>query len=129
MGLNLHQIVSPAISVVNPPLCVSIQVSTGNAVGADGTPVATYAPAVMVDAQVQPMTWRDIQMTESLNLQGTRMAIYIYGKIDGLVRATNQGGDIVTFPNGSVWLVAQVLEGWSLTAGFTKAAITLQDNS
>ena len=35
----------------------------------------------------------------------------------------------ITLPDGSVWLVALILEGWSRSAGWTKAAITLQDGS
>jgi hypothetical protein len=45
------------------------------------------------------------------------------------VRVTNQGGDLITFPDGSVWLVVMILEAFSQTAGWTKAAITLQNGS
>ncbi len=108
---------------------MSVQVSSGNKIQPNGTVAPSYAPAVTVLAQVQPMTWRDLQQVEHLNLQGTRKAIYLSGRIEGLVRELNDGGDLVTLPDGSVWLVAQVLEGFSLTAGWTKCAITLQDGS
>lgn len=126
--MNLHRIVSGAIGAVNPRILVSVQISLGDTVNADYTTTPKFAPAVMVLAQVQPITWRDLQQMEGLNLQGTRKAIYLNGQIDGLVRPTNQGGDLITFPDGTVWLVAMILEGWNITAGFTKAAITLQNN-
>jgi hypothetical protein len=127
--MNLHGIVSNAIGAVNPQVMVSVQVSTGNTTNPDGSETPTYAAPVTILAQVQPLSWRDIWQIEGLNLQGTRKAIYLNGQVDGLVRALNKGGDLITFPDGSVWLVALILEGFNLTAGWTKAAITLQDGS
>lgn len=128
--MNLHQIVGPAIAVVNPRLPVSVRVSTGQSTtAADGTRTPTYATPITVLAQVQPLTWKDIQQLDGLNLQGERKAIYLYGTIDGLVRPDRKGGDLVTMPDKSVWLVAQVLEDFSLTAGWTKAAIVLQNRT
>lgn len=114
---------------MNPRIPVCVRVSTGNVTNADGTVTPTYADPVTVLAQVQPLTFRDIQQLDGLTLQGTRKAIYLNGQIDGLVRVSNQGGDLINFPDGTVWLVAIVLEGFSLTAGWTKCAIVLQDGS
>jgi ABC-type oligopeptide transport system substrate-binding subunit len=77
-------------------------------------------------AQVQPMTFRDIQQVDSLNLQGTRRSIYLNGSIDGLVRPDRKGGDLVLLPDGSVWLVALVLEQFP---DWAKCAITLQNGT
>jgi hypothetical protein len=127
--MNLHSIVGPAISAVNPSIVVAIQVNQGYTTAADGTRTPTLAPAVNAVVQLQPLTYRDIQQLDGLNLQGIRKAIYINGEIDGLVRVSNNGGDVVTFPDGSVWLVALILEGFSLTAGWCKAAIQLQNGN
>lgn len=127
--MNLHAIAGPIVSTVNPSIIVSIQMSTGYTTNPDGTRTPTYAPAVNVLAQVQPETWRDIQQQDGLTLQGTRKTMYINGNTQGLVRVNVQGGDIVTLPDGSIWLVAQCLEDFSLTAGWTKAALTLQNGS
>lgn len=127
--MNLHAIVGPVISSVNPMTTVSIQLSTGpGAIQADGSVTPTFAPAFQAQAQVQPLTFRDIQQIDGLNLQGVRRAIYIFGQVDGLVRDTNKGGDLITFPDGTVWLVALVLEAW-VESGWCKAAITLQNGS
>lgn len=127
--MNLHGIVSGYVGAVNPNIQVSVQVSTGYAPNADFSRTPTYAPAVVVTAQVQPITWRDLQQLDGVNTEGVRKVIYLNGEIDGLVRPTNQGGDLITFPDGSVWLVAQILEAFNLTSGWTKAAITLQNGA
>jgi hypothetical protein len=127
--VNLHGIVAPVIGVVNPNVDAVVQVSTGSTIAADGTRTPTYAAPVTVPAQVQALTFRDIQQIDGLNLQGTRRAIYLYGKVDGLVRAENKGGDLITLsdgPNVGVWLVAVVLECWP---DWCKVVATQQDGA
>ena len=127
--MNLHSVVSGAISVVNPPVVVSIQRSTGSTQSptGDGTPVPTYDTPYSVPAQVQPITSRDLLQMNGLNQGGVKKAIYINGAVDGVVRPLLKGGDLVTFPDATVWLVVQVLEGFNLTAGWTKAVLVLQN--
>jgi hypothetical protein len=84
------------------------------------------ATSLTLNAQVQALTFRDIAQLEGLNLQGTRRAIYLDGAIEGLVRPQNKGGDLITLPDGTVWLVAMVLEHW---LDWCKVAATLQNNS
>ena len=124
--MNLHQIVSGAVGTVNNFEQLSIQVSTGNSVGADGKQTPTYAAPVTAYGQVQPLQFRDIQQLDGLNLQGTRRKIYIDGHVYGLVRPANKGGDLITTPSGLVWLVAMVLEHWP---AWTCCAVTLQNGS
>lgn len=129
--MNLHGVVASVIGAVNPRVSVSIQISTGSVPGSDGIPQPTYATPYTALAQIQPLTWRDLQQVDGLNLQGTRLGVYLFGEIRGIVRATNQGGDLITVPSGpyaGVLLVAQVLEGWD-SAGWCKVAATLQDNA
>ena len=83
-----------------------------------------------VIAQVQPLTWRDLQQLDGLNLQGTRRKIYLYGRADGAVRPLAKGGDLITIATGGVndgiYLVAQVLEQFP---DWVSVAATLQNNS
>lgn len=117
--MNLHGLASGAIGAVNPFVPISIQVSTGHATNADYVRVPTYADPVTVPGQVQALTFRDIQQLDGLNLQGTRRAIYVNGRVDGLVRVENKGGDLVTVPGaffsgsiaGDVLTVEQMLSG------------------
>lgn len=124
--MNLHGIASGAIAAVNPLVTVQVAVSTGSTTGADGTPTPTYAPLQAATAEIQPMTWQDLRQVEGLNLNGTRRSIYLFGEIDGIVRDQSKGGDLITFPDGSVWLVALVLEQWP---DWCKVAATRQDGS
>ena len=119
--MNLHEIGSGAISAVNPPTSLSIQVSTGYTTAADGTPIPQYADPVTVDdADVQALDAGDIQHLDSLNIQGRRMKFYINGNIDGLIRPNSKGGDLITVVSGgnnqqligSTWLTATILEYW-----------------
>lgn len=108
---------------------MSIQVSTGNTTAADGKRVPTFAAPVVKSAQVQPLSYDDIKHLDGLNIQGTRRAIFINGRVDGLVRVSNKGGDLITIASGvnaGVWLVAVVSEQWP---DWCKALVTLQDGA
>ena len=85
--------------------------------------------AMVILAQVQPLSGGDLRHMDALNLQGSHRAIYIGGPLAGGVRVGVKGGDIVTLPDGSVYLVTQPLEPWYGTAGWSKAAMTLQNGS
>lgn len=125
--MNLHGVVRGLITTVNPDVPLSIRLSTGSAVAASGRRTPSYSdPIEGYYGQVQSLTFRDLTQVEGLNLQGTRRAIYIHGAIDGLVRQTNQGGDLITTPDGIVWLVAIVLEHWP---DWCKVAVTQQNGS
>ena len=122
--MNLHGIVSPYIGTVNPLRQVWLAISTGYVTGTDGSRTPSYRPPVLVQAQIQALSYSDIQHLDALNIQGERRAIYISGKIDGIVRPENKGGDMITFGDGTQWLVATVLEYWP---DWVKVAATLQN--
>jgi hypothetical protein len=68
---------------------------------------------MVVQAQIQPITWKDLQQLEGLNLQGTRVKMYLRGEVDAIVRSQNKGGDLITVASGvnvGTWLVAQTME-------------------
>jgi len=126
--MNLHGIVAPAIGAVNPFVSATMQVSTGYAVDAAFQQVPTYA-TVTGSAQVQALTYMDLKQTEGLNLNGTRRAIYFWGKFDGVVRPAQKGGDMITLTdptNAGTWLIDMVLEQWP---DWCKVSATLQNGS
>ena len=88
-----------------------------------------FSAPVVVFCQVQALQYNDLMQTSSLNIQGRRQAIYITGDYAGVVRADEQGGDLVTLPDGTVWLCALVLERWALSSGWVKIAITEQNSA
>lgn len=128
--MNLHAIVAPYVGSVNPQVPVTIQFSTGYTTASDGTQVPSYSAPVPMQAQIQALTYRDLQQLDGLNLNGTRRGIYLYGDVQGVVRVSQKGGDLITFEDGSVWLVALALETWAgADGGWCKVAATLQTDS
>lgn len=121
--MNLHAIVSGAIGAVNPSQPITIQSSTGYTTNPDGRRVPSYAAPVTVSAQVQDLTSRDLRQLDGLNIQGSQKTIYCNGSIKGIVRLTQNGGDLVTLVDGTLWLTTVVLEEW---ADWCKIAITQQ---
>ncbi|MDB5280873.1 MAG: hypothetical protein JWR61_5828 [Ferruginibacter sp.] len=126
--MNLHRIVSGAIGAVNPFVAGTIKVSNGTYTTApDGKRTPAYNTFPNVQMQVQALTFKDLQQVDGLNLNGTRRAIYMNGRADGVVRSLMKGGDLITLtdgPNAGTWLVAMTLEQFS---EWCKVAVTLQN--
>lgn len=127
--MNLNAIAAGAVAVVNPPVIAQYRQSTGFTTDDDGTQIPTYADPDEPTVQVQPMSYRDLQQVQGLNLNGQKRAIYVNGNWRGVSRASQQGGDLITMPDGTVWMVVQELEDWFATAGWSKVAVTLQNNA
>lgn len=126
--MDLHGLASGAVGVVNPFVPATIQISTGYTVAGTGKQVPTYS-SVDVSAQVQALSYKDLQQLDGINMNGTRRAIYVRGKFDSVVRPTRKGGDLVTITDGvnaGVWLTAMVLEQWP---DWCKLAVTLQNEA
>lgn len=128
--MNLHAIAGPIVGAVNPQIPVTVQISTGPASTApDGTQTPGYAAPVTLLGQVQPLTARDLQQLDGINLGGVRWKIYLSGQIDAIVRPERKGGDLVTIATGrheGVWLTVLVLEQWP---DWCVAAITQQNGA
>ena len=125
--MNLNRVVGGITASINPRLICQYQASTGYTVSADGTQIPTYATAVLVLVQVQPLSSTDLRMLDALNLQGNFRAMYVDMRWQGINRAQIKGGDLITEPDGTIWLVTTELEAWSASAGWTKVAVTQQN--
>jgi hypothetical protein len=124
--MNLHAIALSAVAAINPCVTATIRRSTGYTTADDGSRTPSYAKPARVQVQVQSLQYNDLIMTDGLDIQGERRAMYINGNWDGVVRADQTGGDLITLPDGSVWLVAMVLENWASVDGWVKVAVTRQ---
>jgi hypothetical protein len=85
--------------------------------------------SLILSGDVQPITWRDVQQMEGVNLGGVRWKVYLSGEVDAIVRPEKRGGDLITISTGrhqGVWLVTQILEQFP---DWCCAAITLQNGS
>lgn len=132
MGLNLHAIVRPAITSVNPDTLGTWRESTGDTIAAGGRVVPTYTDHLLVPMQVQALSGKDLKHTDFLSMQGVKRAVYLYGNVEGVNRPDAKGGDLLLFPEtrggaNKTWLVVVVLETWGpdLT-GWCKVGVVLQ---
>lgn len=115
--MNLHGLVRGAIQTVNPDIAAQFQVSTGAGQTAAFKQVPTYAAAVPVRIQSQPLRPSDLRHVESLNITGVFRSIHMYGLNQGVTRPNNKGGDLLTFAQfpgmtAQVWKTISVMEQW-----------------
>ena len=125
--MDLHGIVSGAIGAVNPSVPVTVQFSVGYVRTPSGKRTPSYSTAVMM-AQVQSLTYDDLQHLDGQNIQGIRRAMYLSGDVESIVRMQGKGGDLITMADGSVYKTVLVIERWDgPTVGWCKVAVTRQD--
>ena len=110
--MDLNSVVSPIVSAVNSPSIVGWQRSTGNTTAASGTRAPVYAPSVNITVQIQGMSEKEIAHLNALNIGGVLRKVYAEGEVASLIRASQKGGDLLTF-NGFTWLVVHVMEQWA----------------
>ena len=134
--MNLHGIVRGAINSVNPDRVVNYFKSLGNTPNADFSQSPTYAPAVPVRVQIQPLGKDELRQIERLNLQGVFRVVYMFGNTQGIVRVLAQGGDLLQFApfQGQAvqnWKVIGPVDGpWNVEAGgWTKFIVCLQTDT
>lgn len=124
--MNLHNIAGPCVAAVNPWIIASVQKSSGYTTAMDGSRDPTYAAPCNITVQMQPLSYKDLMQVSGLNLNGEKRAMYVNGSYDAVLRPKEKGGDLVTLPDGSKWLVVMLLENWSPTAGWSKFAVVRQ---
>ena len=110
--MDLNSVVSGVIPSVNNPTVVVWQRSTGNATAPSGTRTPTYATSVNVTVQVQGFSEKELSHLNALNIGGVLRKVYAEGQLASIIRASQQGGDLLTF-NGATWLVVHVMEQWA----------------
>lgn len=109
--MSLRNRANGVTRLVNPNTAGTIYVSDGYTTDDAGDRAPAYDITPGVAMQVQPLSPADLKLIDSLNIQNVQRAVFLDGRVDGVRRLTNQGGDILWF-NGSFWLVTVVLEPW-----------------
>jgi hypothetical protein len=109
--MNLHGIISGSVGAINPQMMVSYYACTATITAAPGGPrTPSYAPAQQVLAQVQELTNADLKHLDDLNMSGLKRKLWSSQLMNGIDRAAGLGGDKVVLPDGTTWLVVQILE-------------------
>lgn len=108
--MNLRNLVSGAVTRVNPDVPINIQVSTGYTTAADGIRTPTYS-TVNTTGNMQPLSSQDLKKLDGLNVQSVTAKVFLNGNYEGVVRNKGKGGDLLTI-NGSTYLITAVIERW-----------------
>lgn len=116
MAINLRAMANSITSAINPNIPAVLKRSIGYVTDDAGVRVNTFTEQNIV-IQSQSMTSKELQLVESLGLQGYTRAVHLNGNIEGLRRHVEQGADILTFKQHDDaepmdWLVVQVMESW-----------------
>ena len=119
--MNLHQLVSGAIGVVNPPCAITILKSTGAFKNEHYKRIPEFKK-ITAQAQIQPLTDKELEHLNGLNSQGHYRAVYLLGNYQGVNRIDAAGGDLLQFEDKH-WLIVQVMETWT---GWCKVIVCLQ---
>ena len=109
--MDLHSLAAPAIGMVNPFVPATLLRNSGYETAPDGTRRPRFRQPEKVSAQVQPLSYKDLQHVAGLNLTGEAVAIYVRGKISGESRPDRAGGDLLQIGEKR-WLTVQVVEDW-----------------
>ena len=110
--MSLHDLVANAICGINPMMTCQWYKNTGATSAADGSVTPTYNAAVPISCQVQQLTDADIKHIQDQNLSGISRKIWSDKILTGIDRAVGLGGDRIILPDGTIYLVVQVIETW-----------------
>ena len=116
MGLNLHAIVHPMVTVIHPDETVTLYQAQGQTnVAGKITPV--YLPPQPILAQVQTASDAALYHADRVGQNDVTRNMYLFANSDtppaGVVRPMARGGDIIQRANGTWWLVVAVPEDFS----------------
>lgn len=126
--MNLHALVRPVVTTVNPDVLCPYYKSNGYSQDAAFKQIPAYLAPVDVPCQIQALTGRELRHEALLNIQGLKRGVYMYGNTQGVDRSSMKGGDLLRFaqvPGGTVqtWLVVVVFETWP---DWSKVGVVLQ---
>lgn len=123
--VNLRAIANKYTSGINPNLAVVLYAYAGYGVSASGKALPAYAAPVDVIAQVQALSIKEIQHLDALNVTGCTRSAYVNRQLFAIDRITQNGADVLTF-EGTPWQVTAILENWTSSGPWCKAALTQQ---
>lgn len=109
--MDMHAIVSPVVSAINPMTPATVSICTGYTTSAAGKQIPTYATATTVTVQAQELSTKELQHLNNLNLVGIMKKFYASVQLKAGDRDDGTGGDIVIWSNDT-WLIVRVVESF-----------------
>jgi hypothetical protein len=110
--VSLHDLVANLIGTINPMITCQWYQNIGITTAVGGVVTPAYNPSVPVQCQVQQLTAADIKHLQDLNQSGITRKVWCDQILTGIDRAAGLGGDRLILPDGTTWLVVQVVEVW-----------------
>lgn len=110
--MSLHDMVANIITNINPMMQCQWQKCTGLTTAVGGKQSPSYAAAATVSAQVQQLSIAELKHMNDMNMAGISRKVWCDAQLTGVDRAAQLGGDLIALPDGTIWLVVEVLESW-----------------
>lgn len=123
--MNLHAIVAPIIAAVNPMTAATWLQSTGSTVNADFSRTPSFSSTPIL-VQNQALSASDLRHLDMLNIETVTRKVWANCSLQGVNRATGQGGDLLKF-GGRTWLVTVVFEMWDNSGPWSSVGLTQQN--
>lgn len=109
--MNLRSIANRYTQRINPNQGIIGRRYKGMTVGPGRTPIPNYYDDENVIGQLQPLSSKDLQHIDGMNLQNDVQTLFINGAYYGVERKLNKGADLFII-GADTWLVVQVIEMW-----------------
>jgi len=114
--INLRAVANQYTSAINPNVPAILKRNTGYITNDDGSRVPSYSEQSVL-IQSQPMSSTELQLVESLGIQGYSRAVHINCNLDGVSRYNQTGADTLIFKQHNdsdvfEWKIVQVMESW-----------------
>lgn len=114
--MHLRRLVRGPINAINRDKQIVWIASRGQLNGVGGVVTPTYAPPLVVWAQVQPIPTDQLAHLEQLNIQGVLRQVYLRNAVASAVRADGTGGDLLQFPERWTSAAEEVMAAWTADA-------------
>lgn len=111
--MHLRRLVRGSINAVNRDKLIVWSASQGMILGTGGVATPSYAPALTVWAQIQPIPTDLLAHLEQLNIQGVLRQVYLRNAVASAVRADGTGGDLLYFPERWTSAAEEVMAAWT----------------
>ena len=125
--MNLHEIVSNAISSINPFQSVTITPRGSYSVNDYGETTVTEDTPYTVMADVQPVLSEEIKFINNYNQSTIYKAFWVSADVYGINRQMARAGDKVEC-NGNIYYITSMAEDWYETVGWSHFIGALQLN-
>ena len=123
--MNLHEIVSSAINVLNPLQNIIITPRGNYSVNEYGETIVNEGEPHEILADVQPVHSEDIKFINNYNQSTVYRAFWVSANAFGLNRPMMRSGDKIEW-NGHTYYVVNMPEDWYETCGWSHFVGALQ---